>query len=174
MSDQNSSVDSLSMNEFEKPKLPTGLNVLTILTFIGCGIQLFSTVNNFIGAQKAYDERETVITQMNSPEMPSFMKNIMPSAENLEIIFTKSYENRIPLFIIGLVATILCVYGAIEMRKLKKQGFTFYTIGQLLPYLSTLLFIGAVAYSGTLMVIFSFIGLLFLVMYFFQRKHLVY
>ena len=166
--------DTLASHEFERPTLPTGLNVLTILTFIGCAFQLYSTITGFTGAQKNYETKEDVIAKMNGPEVPGFFKNMMPSAAQMEEIFTKSYENRVPLLILGLIAVGLCFVGAMQMRKLKKQGFLLYAIGQLLPFATSIMFIGAAAYSGTFVIIISAISLLFLLLYYFQRKHLVY
>lgn len=174
MAETNSTQDSLAMHDFQKPVLPTGLNVLTILTIIGCAFQLYSSVTGFMGAKKNYETREEVIAKMNSPEMPGFFKGMMPKAEQMEEIFTKSYENRIPILITGLIAIGLCFFGALQMRKLKKQGFILYSIGQLLPFVSGILFIGTAAFSGSIAVVMSAISLLFLVLYFFQRKHLVY
>lgn len=174
MSDMNTTQDSLAMHDFQKPTLPTGLNVLTILTFIGCALQLYSAVTGFVGAQKNYETREEVIAKMNSPEMPAFFRNMMPKPSQMEEIFTKSYENRIPILIIGLIAIGLCFFGALQMRKLKKQGFTLYSIGQLLPFVSGLLFIGTAGFSGSIAIVMSAISLLFLLLYFFQRKHLIY
>ena len=34
----------------------------------------------------------------------------------------KMYENRIPIMVISLVGAALCLYGALEMRKLEKAG----------------------------------------------------
>jgi hypothetical protein len=60
------------------------------------------------------------------------------------------------------------------MRQLKKQGFLYYTIGELLPFLTQFLFIGAFAFSGFAMYFGSAIALLFIFLYTMQRKHLIY
>jgi hypothetical protein len=174
MAEIKSNEDRLSAQEFERPALPTGLNVLTILTFIGCAIQLYTAVTGFTGAKKNYETRDEVIAKMNAPEMPKVMKGMMPSAAQMDEIFTKSYENRIPLLLLGVIAIALCFVGAMQMRKLKKQGFLLYAIGQLLPFATSILFIGMAAYSGSFVIIMSAITLLFLLLYFFQRKHVVY
>ncbi len=173
MSNQHNSPDSLDSGEFDTPKLPTGLNVLTILTFIGSAFVLYFTVSGFLSAETSYQKKDEILAQMNAPEMPSFVKNFLPPMEHFEEILTKSYENRLPLFILGLLATVLCIYGAFQMRKLKKQGFLFYVIGQLLPFVTTVFFIGTFAFYG-MTVFFSLISILFIVLYYFQRKHLVY
>lgn len=173
MSNQFNNPDSLDSGEFDAPKLPTGLNVLTILTFIGSAFGLYFTVSGFLTAESSYQKKDEIIAQMKSPEMPAAAKSFLPPMEHFEEMMTKSYENKWPLFILGLLATALCLYGALQMRKLKKQGFLFYTIGQLLPFVTTILFIGTFAFYG-MTIFFSAISLLFILLYFFQRKHLVY
>jgi hypothetical protein len=61
-----------------------------------------------------------------------------------------------------------------QMRKLKKQGYTFYVIGQLLPYITTILFIGSKMFTSTMAMVFMGISILFIILYTVQRKHLVY
>jgi hypothetical protein len=174
MSNQQNNPDSFDNGEFDVPKLPSGLNVLTILTFIGSAFALYSTVSGFLTAETNYQKKDEVINQMKAPEVPAFVKGFLPPIEHLDEMFTKSYENRLPIFILGLVATALCIFGALQMRKLKKQGFLFYVIGQLLPFFTTVLFIGTFIFSGFLFMFFSVLSLLFILLYFFQRKHLVY
>jgi len=157
-----------------KPKLPTGLNVLTILTFVGSAVQLIFALWGFISAKKNYDGLEKLTEQMNSDSMPGWVKSLMGDPETMIKTITKSYENRIPILLMSLVAVALCVYGAIQMRQLKKQGFLFYTIGELLPFLTQFLFIGAFTFAGVGMYFFVAIALLFIILYAGQRKHLIY
>lgn len=174
MSDQNTIQDSLNINEFDKPKLPTALNVLTILTFIGCALQLLGVVFGYVGAKKNLDEKDKILEQLNSGNMPGWAKSFMPEAAKYEEMVTKSYDNRMPILLLGLVAVALCFYGALQMRKLKKQGFLLYIIGQLLPFITTALFIGMFMFSGIGFTIGSAISVLFILLYMTQRKHLVY
>ncbi|HMK05580.1 MAG TPA: hypothetical protein VK489_15370 [Ferruginibacter sp.] len=166
--------DVLNYDNHNKPKLPSGLNVLTILTFIGCVLQLLGAFWNFFNAKKSYDEMDKVIEQMNSDSMPAWARSMMGSPEHFREMITKSYENRIPIVLLALIAVALCFFGALQMRKLKKQGFTFYTIGELLPFLSQVLFIGAFSMTGFVFYFFVCISILFIFMYAMQRKHLVY
>jgi len=174
MSDQTITNDSLSSSEFNKPLLPGGLNVLTILTFIGSGIQLLFSVFGFFNAEKSYREKDKVMAQMNSAEMPGWAKSMMPSMENYEEMITKSYENRLPIFILSVVALVLCIYVAMQMRSLKKQGYLFYVIGQVLPFATSALFIGTFAFAGTAFVVMTGLTILFILLYTMQRKHLIY
>ncbi len=174
MSNQDMHNDSLDAGDFGKPALPTGLNVLTILTFIGSGIQLLLVALGFFSAQKNYEEKDKMLARMNSAEMPGFFKAMMPNPENYEEMVTKSFENRLPLLILGLLATALCIYGAMQMRQLKKQGYIFYLVGQVLPFLSTVLFLGAFVFAGVGFAVSTAITILFILLYTINRKHLIY
>ena len=174
MSNSTTNPDSLSHDDFDRPILPSGLNVLTILTFIGSGLQLLFVVLGFVNAQKSYDEKDKMMERMTSGEMPGWAKSMMPDMKNYEEMLTKSLENKIPLLIMGLAAVALCIYGAMQMRKLKKSGFTLYLIGQLLPFVSTALFIGFFMFGGTTFAVGTAITVLFILLYLTQRKYLVY
>lgn len=174
MSNSTDTTDTLSHDDFDRPALPSGLNILTILTFIGSGLQLLFVVLGFFNAQKTYDEKDKRIEQMTSGEMPAWAKSMMPDMKNYEEMVTKSLENKIPLLILGLAAVALCIYGAMQMRKLKKSGFILYLVGQLLPFISTALFLGLFMFGGTTFAVGTAITVLFILLYLTQRKYLVY
>ena len=140
--------DILNYDQNNKPKLSSGLNVLTILTFIGSALQLFGAAWSFFTAQKTYEGMDAMIEKMNSDSMPAWAKSMMGDPKHLVEMITKSYENRIPIFLLSLVSVALCFYGALQMRKLKKQGYLLYVIGELLPFLIQGLFIGMFTFSG--------------------------
>ncbi len=174
MSNSNANPDTLSHPDFDRPSLPSGLNVLTILTFIGSGIQILFAIFGFLRAQSQYDEKDKVLESINSGEMPGWVKSIMPDPTHYEVMLTKNLENKIPLLLLGLVAISLCIYGAVQMRRLKKSGFTLYLIGQLLPFVTTALFVGLFMFTGLMFIFWSSITVLFILLYLTQRKHLVY
>jgi hypothetical protein len=154
----------------DKPSLPSGLNILTILTFIGSGLSLLSSLYNFANAKSGLDKMEETINSPNYESMPAFAKKFL-SPEALETA-RKSYENRVPLTLIGLIGIALCVYGAIQMRKRKMQGYYLYIIGELIPLVATVIFIGMGALSGFMGIIVVCFTLLFVLLYTAQRKHL--
>ncbi len=82
------------------------------------------------------------------------------------------YENRIPITIISLVAIALCLYGAIQMRTLKKQGYFLWLIGEILPLIGTVIFIGTAAFSNFSGILLIFIIALFVLLYSLQLKYL--
>jgi hypothetical protein len=174
MTDYNNTNDSLVANEFESNKLPTGLNVLTILTFIGSAFALLGGIWNFYNAKKTFDTKDKVMEQMNSGSMPSWLKSIMPDMTHFEEMVTKSYENRIPIFILTVVAAILCIVGAMQMRKRQKQGYLFYVIGEILPLIVSTFFIGFFTLSGGGGIFGISLTLLFIILYTLQRKHLIH
>ena len=171
---QENTADTLNYDQNNKPKLSSGLNVLTILSFIGCALQLLGSGWGFFSAQKSYEGMDKMIEQMNSDSMPSWAKSMMGDPEHLVEMITKSYENRIPIFLLSLVAVGLCFYGALQMRKLKKQGYLLYVIGEILPFLIQALFIGMFTLTGMGMIVGVCIAGLFILLYTMQRKNLVY
>lgn len=173
MSDNFNTNDSLTVNEFEQTPLPTGLNVLTILTIIGCVIGLVFSVIGFVSAKSSYDKKEQVIEQMKSAETPKFLKSMMGDPVNFEQTVIKSYENRIPILLLSLVAVALCFVGAMQMRKRKKQGYLLYVIGELIPFVTIAFFIGFFALSGFTFIFSVVIAVVFILLYTMQKKHLV-
>lgn len=166
----NQDITTESLDYKEEPKLNTGLNVLTILTFIGSAYGLYSTLNTFLSGRKALEDFEKAQEKLADPNVPAWAKKL--AGPEMHEILVKSLDNKVPLLIIGLVGIALCVYGALEMRKLKKQGFMLWLIGEVIPYVGTAIFIGGVFFQSFL-VYFLIFPLIFIVLYFFQRKNLV-
>lgn len=169
MNPTDTTTEHLNFADAPNKKLPTGLNILTILTFIWCAVELYSNVSNFIKGRKAIEELEKAQLQM--PEnTPSWAKK-MVGPETMEFA-TKSFENRIPLLIVGLIAVGLCIYGALEMRKQKIQGYYMWLVGEILPWVSLVLFTGTIFFKTFYVWMFLF-PLLFIILYTLQRKNLV-
>jgi hypothetical protein len=162
---------NLSMPDNVKPPIPSGINILTILTFIGCGIGFFSSCYNFMNSKKQIDQMEDLISSGKVDALPGFLKKFY-TPEMVEMA-RKGYENRLPIFIITVISLVLCFIGALQMRKFKKQGFSLYLIGELLPLVATVVFIGVGAITGFLGIISIGIALLFILLYAGQRKYLV-
>ncbi len=170
MTDLNQPTDIL-MPPTEKTKLPGSINVLTILTFIGCGLGLISSVYNFFNAKSGLDKMEAAINSPEYENMPALAKKFL-SPEALEMA-RKSYENRVPINLIALIGIVLCIYGAMQMRKLKAQGYTVYVIGELLPLVSFVVFLGAASLTGFAGIMTICFLLLFVILYTTQRKYLI-
>ena len=161
---QENTADNLNIGE--EKKLPTGLNVLTILTLIWCAYELYSGVNNFISGKKALEEIEK--NQEKLENAPAWAKKF--AGPEVQEMMTKAVENKVPLLIISLVAVGLCVFGALQMRKLKKEGYYLWLVGEILPWIGSAIFIPI--FYNTVFAYFMVFPILFIFLYTVQRKHL--
>jgi hypothetical protein len=156
-------------NLLEEPKkLPSMLNVLTILTFIGSGMGVIGAIVGYFTAAGNYERQLQMQDKM--ADMPAIVKNMM-GPDPVETA-RKQLENRLPIMLLTLVGSLLCLYGAIQMRKWKKTGFSIYIIGDLVPFLAIFIFIGMGAMSGFAMIFSIVITLVFIILYATQLKYL--
>jgi hypothetical protein len=156
-------------NWLEEPKkLPSLLNVLTILTFIGNGLGFFTSFYSFFSASSNYDKMVQAQDQMD--QLPGFVKNMMgPDPVGTA---RRTLENRVPIMLLSIVGCLLCFYGAWHMRKLKKTGFTIYIVGDVVPFISMCLFIGVSALTGFAGIFGLIITVVFVILYATQLKYL--
>ena len=153
----------------EPRKLPEMLNVLSILTFIGSGLIILTDLWYFAAAKKIYDTQMQGIERAD--QLPSWARGLQGS--DPAGVAQRTYDNRVPIVVMGIIAAVLCIVGAIQMRKLKKTGFYIYLVGEVLPPIVTLIFIGAAAYSSPFAIISTLIFLIvFIILYATQLKYL--
>lgn len=166
---QDTTSDVLNFDEQTKPKLPQALNVLTILTFIGCAIfgiltLLMPMINKFMLG--FMDKAASKSDELSEKDLADIEKG--------RAAIELSQQNMIPLITIGMIGIILCFVGALWMRKLKKDGYWMYVAGQVLPLAGGLFIMGTKQYTGIGSVIISIgVPLVFIILYTMQRKHLV-
>jgi hypothetical protein len=156
----------------QHPKgLPSTLNTLTILTYIGCGFAYLGGIWNLYSSSQ-YDKQmaefEKAQERVADNEMASQM--VQTSME----MFQKTYDYRYILFLTTILFTTLCLIGAMQMRKLKKSGFALYTIGELAPIIISAALIGFSLVGGIMIMITTVIAVVFVILYAAQRKHLRY
>jgi hypothetical protein len=159
--------DTLSSNDFEEKKLPQTLNVLTILTYIGCAI--FGLLTLFTPMILNFSSKMMEKATTGADLTPKQLEDVEKSRHIIEL----SKSNLVPLMAIGLIGIVLCFVGAYMMRKLKKDGYWIYVAGEILPVLGNFALLGMAQFTGAS----SFIGLLipivFIMLYTMQRKHLI-
>lgn len=143
-------------------KLPSTLNVLTILTIIWNVIAALLALLGFFRAQANYDN-----LVQNQDKIPDFMKGMM-GPHPLESA-RLALDNRAPILLISLIGCALCFLGALQMRKLKKVGFSIYILGDIVPF-ATIIFVGTGNFSGFSAIIGLGIVLLFIILYATQLK----
>lgn len=158
-----------SLHEFEKGKLPKTLNILTILTFIGCGLGLILTlatpvINKWL--LEIMDKAANSGSEISPKDLAEMEKG------RAAILLVQ--DNLMPLLVVGVIAVILCFIGALWMRKLKKDGYWLYVAGELLPIISGFALLGTAQFTGVMSYIISLgVPVLFIIMYTLQRKYLV-
>ncbi len=167
---QNEILDDVSFN---KPTVPTFLKVLTVLTFIGCALVIIGSIWTFATAKKNYDNMEQTLAQVNKPSTPAFARKMMGSPEEFRAMTTISYQKRVPIMLTGLIGGILCLLGAIQMRSLKKQGFTVYTVGELMGLVTAPILYGATILKSGMYIFSAVVAIAFIIMYALNRKYMI-
>lgn len=147
----------------DQPKgLPGMLNGLTILTIIASAFAMISAFYSYFTVCKSVEK----IADQEMPDVGGAMgKMINDSLDTL----VKQCDNRLVILVATLATSALCLFGALLMRKLKKQGFMVYLIGELVGPSAMLVILG----SSMMMVMGMIFPLLFIILYATQRKYLV-
>jgi hypothetical protein len=146
------------------------INVLSILTFIGCGIAFISAIWSLYSSGKSMEQIAIMQEQVDQMgETSETAANIM--LQSIDMV-KKQYDNRYLLLIVNLLSTGLCLFGAIEMRKMRKNGFYLWLTGELLPILITVAIIGFNLMGGIVLGASLLFAGVFIVLYGLQVKHM--
>ncbi|MFT3680747.1 MAG: hypothetical protein QM791_10780 [Ferruginibacter sp.] len=151
-----------------KKTLPRLLNILTIFTFIGCGILslLLLVMPVFFSLFPTIIDKLVIGDQHLSAEQ-------MDNIKKEELYVSIAQNTIVPEMFVGIIGVVLCFTGALWMRKLKKEGFWLYTVGELLPILVGFTLLTTLHINGMFSVIYCIIvPLLFVLLYSTQRKYL--
>jgi ABC-type spermidine/putrescine transport system permease subunit II len=153
----------------EEKKLPSMLNVLTILTFIGSGFGLLISI----------------VMPWFVKFMINFMKNQMSSAGdklktsdiegmNESISKLEMVQNNMTInIIVGVLFCSLCIVAAILIRKRKKDGYNLYLIARIAPLIVSFFILKNVPLNSATSIIGTlFLPVLMIILYSTQRKHL--
>ena len=168
MTETNFTTDSENLSEFQTQTLPRVLNVLTILTFIGCALGAIFTLATpwlmkfFLGIMNKASEAGTDLTPKQIADMEASKK-----------VIELTQANMTPLILIGAAGIVLCFVGALMMRKLKKDGFWIYVSGQVLPIIGSFALLGMAQFTGVTNYVMFLIPVVFIILYSMQRKYLV-
>lgn len=152
---------------------PTFLTVLCILTFIGSGLSLLSSLMSIATSKIASGSglMSLVYESMNQSmqEIPEVMVKMM---ETMVETTTKVLENGVAIGLTNTILYAVSLYGAILMFRLKKNGFYLYACAQIL-----LLFVVPVIVGFNVFTVMGIIGSLiftaaFIIMYGVNVKHM--
>lgn len=147
----------------QEPKRPQFLTVLCILTFIGCGFAIFGAIWGYISIKAS----SGLLENMANMEGDSF-----GMMSGMQDTMRKAVENAVPNLLIGVVCALLCLYGALQMWKLKRIGFYVYTVGEIVPAISGFLLGGDGLIGGAGAVVGLLFAVLWIVLYAINFKHL--
>jgi len=132
-----------------RKKIPSMLNTLTILTFIGSGFSLLGSIISLVS-----------LPQMRE-KVKEGMKNMLEViTEGVNIML----DNGEALYTVAITTAILCIFGAILMRKLKKSGFFIYTSACILNVVFPLTLVGFGLF-GLGILIGGLVSILFIILY---------
>ena len=118
-------IRGLDENVLTTPERPQFLQVLCILSFIGCGIMLLL---GLFGLRNLFMTPEEILM---SPNIQALKEMSPESYQNV----VDSMEFKNISAITGILFPALSLIGAILMWNLKKTGFFLYLAGELLPYI---------------------------------------
>jgi hypothetical protein len=149
----------------EGSKLPSTLNVLTILTFIANGLSFIWAFVTYARAQASYEM--AVNNQDKLDAAPAWARKL--AGPHPVETARAALDNKLPLLIIALLVAALCFFGALQMRQLKKVGFSLYVLGDIVGF-SIGIFIGFDVFTGFFVVIAVLIEVLFIILYATQLK----
>jgi hypothetical protein len=149
-------------------RLPTMLNVLTILTFIDNAFGFAFSFIIFALAPLTY--QAAVRNQGRFDQLPFFVQAILGS-DHVERA-RMAMENRLPILLFFLLAVSFRFFGALQMRHLKKRGFYLYILGNLLPGIAVLALMKVDPVTGIAAVVSYTFALIFVILYATQLKYM--
>lgn len=149
----------------EGPKRPQFLTVLCILTFIGVGVGIIGSIVGWWGMHVMSGMMDGT---SNMPGMEDMDMSAFPGME--ESMAQMKYMN-ITLGV-GIVGSLICLIGALQMWKLKKMGFYIYVVGEIAPVIVSTVLMGATALAGFTLILGAIIPVVFIVLYALNLKHM--
>jgi|SRR5215203_1387366 len=166
---ENSSQPNEIFSQQRSKELPGMLNVLTILTFIGCGLSYLTTCYNFITNSDLDKQMERLNKAREKVGDSGFGAKMIDSSMDL---IQKSHDNRYLILISSLIFITLCLLGALQMRKLKRTGYYYYLVGELAPFVIMAGLFGSSLFGALTLIFGAVISIVFVVLYSTQLKYL--
>lgn len=147
-------------------KLPSSLNVLTILTFIGSsiGILLSIALPSISKFMKGFMDKAVESGNLSPKELADIEKG-----KEAFVLIDKYMTINI---ITGVIACVLCIIGAVMMRKLKKDGYFIYVAGRIIPTILGAILMGSYMFKDFQSYFFLAIAALMIILYTVNKKHL--
>ena len=156
---------------------PTFLTVLRILTFIGSGWGIVDAIIDYSNADNAAaaselveDAMDDAMDDIEDSEMSDSQKELMEGMmEGVSSSMTETNIKKSSL--VAIISCLLTLEGAFLMWNLKKNGFYLYILGTIISVVGMIVIfdgiVGAAAAGFT-----GFVGVLFIVLYGVNTKHM--
>jgi hypothetical protein len=149
-------------------QLPIGLNILTVLSFIGNPLKLIFGIIGFFTACKYLES----LDKMDELRDTGFGKYIPEIGAKEMRIFELNCQHRVTVLIVTIFSVVLCIVGAILLRQRKQLGLFMFGIGALL-YPVVKLTLGIMDTSSIKTIVMSFgFPIIFIILYATQWKYL--
>lgn len=164
MNEEINLLDEEINNDAGTKTIPVFLKVLCILTFVGAGIGILSSLGSIFTMGKLEE---------NMRVMDETFSN-----SDIGVDFGNSYRWTKISYILNLIGSLLCLTGALIMWRLRKYGYYIYIFGQVLPLIASFMLMNSMfsgAFGG-LTIIMTFFGMIFpiafIIMYGLNLKHM--
>lgn len=157
---------------YRKPVRTTFITVLCVLTFVGSGYSLVSSIISLQLAGKFEQLNEQTINKeiksKGTEKGNSFAEKMMNDSKEM-----MKKENIIKVNAGNIVANLLTLVGAIFMFRMNKRGFWLYLAGIVIWIGTPLVLFGVNSVPGIISAVGQgIIGTLFVVMYAFNLKEM--
>ena len=170
MTEEITNVDSGASNGMGKNN--KGINVLTILTFIGSGIAAISAIMSFSSISSSYEMMKSSQDKLSElGDLGGSGGALGKMMEGMGDIVEKSYNNRYIILLVALLGVALCVFGAIKMRKGSVQGLYLWTVGEWIPVIAGFAIVGSGFFTGFAL-LGAIVPVIFTILYFVHKKYL--
>lgn len=162
--------------ENEKPKRPTFLVVLAVLSYISLGIGSLGVLFSLISGPSSQEQMEQQEAQlyesiqvMNEAGMDDFVSIIETSSQQAKYINNEAFY---AYNILNLLSIIIGFIGVFLMMKLKKLGFHLYVAYSLLPIIIMYAIIPMDLIIGASIIVSVILSAIFCVLYGLNLKHM--
>lgn len=157
-----------------KNERPVFLTVLCILTFIGAGLTLIGQLISL--ATKPLVEASTVMVEESMTDaMDAFSSSSSGFSSLIESFMgqgMKALENYTELILVRVIGTLVLLFGALLMWKLKKTGFFLFVGGKAFIIIAVFIIMGATGMAFLSVVGTLFVAIAFSIMYAVNLKHM--
>lgn len=161
------------MNTAPPSARPTFLTVLCILSFIGGALGIFNGITTLMAppVDQAMNELQAEMDKASAElgDQSAMVSGMMDGAVE---IARKTAENAMPLGLAAIILSAVSVFGVWKMWNLQKQGFTIYTAATIIGLLFPLFFLGFNFMSIMALGMGGFFGVLFIILYALNLKHM--